>query len=147
MTNDLLEKYESFKAENPNKRIRDAAAEIDVSEADLVACQVGASVTRLENKAEEILSAIEPFGEVMALTRNGACVHERKGVYEGPKFHKMGKMNIGLFVNPDIDLRLFMDHWAHVFAVSEDTKVGLRRSLQFFDKSGDEAYEYIQNYI
>jgi len=147
MTNQLLEKYENFKAENAGKRIRDAADALGVSEADLVACQVGGSVTRLNNTPEEILSDIEPFGEVMALTRNGACVHERKGVYEGPKFHKMGKMNIGLFVNPDIDLRLFMDHWAHSFAVNEDTKAGPRRSIQFFDKSGTAIHKiYLTNH-
>lgn len=147
MTNNLLEKYVSFKANNPDKRIRDAAIQLGVSEAELVACQIGSSVIRLNNNAEEILSDIEPFGEVMALTRNGACVHERKGVYESPKFHKMGKMNIGLFVNPDIDLRLFMDHWAHIFAVSEDTKVGLRRSIQFFDKSGTAIHKiYLTNH-
>ncbi|MBL4740944.1 MAG: hypothetical protein JKY12_08105, partial [Sneathiella sp.] len=99
-----------------------------------------------DDKIEEILSSIEPLGEVMALTRNEACVHERKGVYAGPKFFGNGPMNMGLFVNEDIDLRLFMSHWTHVFALTEKTKVGDRNSLQFFDKSGAAIHKiYLTN--
>ncbi|MBE7636605.1 hemin-degrading factor [Sneathiella sp. P13V-1] len=146
-TQKLLQSYQKFQEENPGKRIRDAALNLGVSEAELVACQLGENIVRLENKPEEILSEIEPFGEVMALTRNQSCVHERKGVYEGPQFHTMGPMRTGLFVNPDIDLRLFMSHWSFIFAVTEDTKVGTRRSIQFFDKSGTALHKiYLTNH-
>jgi putative hemin transport protein len=72
----------------------------------------------------------------MALTRNEACVHERKGVYDNASFSRHGKMVMGLFVNPDIDLRLFMNHWKYSFAAVEQTRGGPRKSLQFFDKEG-----------
>ena len=122
-------------------RIRNAAEELGVSEGELIAAQTGAGVTRLIDDAEAILSALEPLGEVMALTRNENCVHERKGVYMNGSFSRMGPMAMGLFVNPDIDLRLFMNHWAFCFAVTEDSRVGPRKSLQFFDKSGQAVHK------
>jgi putative hemin transport protein len=135
------ELYETFKRENPEARIRDAATKLLVSEAELLICQLNGAVTRLNDTPEDILKTIEELGEVMALTRNHACVHERKGVYENPQFFTHGQMKTGLFVNPDIDLRLFMAHWAFAFAVEELTKAGLRQSIQFFDKTGDAIHK------
>lgn len=129
---ELKVRYELFKKENPKMRARDIANHLQVSEAQLLACRVGDGVTRLSDDMAEILQSLEPLGELMALTRNDDCVHERKGPYLGAKFFNHGNMNQGLFVNPDIDLRLFMDHWKFAFSVLE----GDRKSLQFFDKSG-----------
>ena len=44
------------------------------------------------------------LGYVMALTRNDYCVHERKGVYDNITFYE-GAHNMGVALNPDIDLR------------------------------------------
>lgn len=43
---------------------------------------------------------------------------------------------VGLVVGPDIDLRIFFQHWAFGFAVFEDTAVGFKNSFQFFDRQG-----------
>ena len=69
----------------------------------------------------------------MALTRNEHCVHERKGCYQNLGFN--GSM--GLAVNEEIDLRLFMHHWSSIFAVEE---AGCH-SLQFFDRWGAAAHK------
>lgn len=132
---ELKIRYEVLKKEEPELRARNAAEKLGVSEGQLIACQVGDNVIRLADYPEEILKSLEPLGELMALTRNEYCVHERKGEYLGAKFSKHGPMNQGLFVNPDIDLRLFMNHWKFCFAVTEN-KNSVRKSLQFFDKSG-----------
>jgi putative hemin transport protein len=50
-------------------------------------------------------------------------------------------MKQGLFVNPDIDLRLFMNHWHFSFAVIETSDKADRKSLQFFDKSGTAVHK------
>ncbi|MBL4906115.1 MAG: hypothetical protein JKX94_01580 [Sneathiella sp.] len=142
----LKTQYETLINNTPDMRARNAAEALKVSEAELVACQMGARATRLISQAEAILKKIEMLGEVMALTRNEACVHERKGIYENPQFFTHGKMQTGLFVNPDIDLRLFMSHWVHIFALVEKTKSGPRKSLQFFDKSGAALHKiYLTN--
>lgn len=132
----LKSQYTVLKQTQPNIRARDAAQQLGVSEAALLAAQVGKDVVRLVDDAEVVLRSVASLGEVMALTRNDACVHERKGVYDNASFSKHGPMSIGLFVNPDIDLRLFMNHWQYQFAVTEQTKTGPRKSLQFFGQDG-----------
>ncbi len=127
----LKEQYETFKAENPKVRIRDAAKQLGVSEVELVA--VEANNVALRPAFEDILKAIPSLGYVMALTRNDHAVHERKGVYTKAGFNG----HVGLVVNPDIDLRFFMDAWQFGFAVEE----GERRSLQFFDQAGNALHK------
>jgi putative hemin transport protein len=130
---ELKSQWETFRAENPKVRIRDAAKQLGTSEAELLATAVGTTVIRLKNEFQDILKAVEPLGKVMALTRNDYCVHERKGIYTNVSFS--GPM--GLAVNPDIDLRLFMFAWSSAFAVNE----GGRRSLQFFAKDGEAVHK------
>ncbi len=145
-TTELAQKYAALKAEKPDLRIRNAAQELGVSEGELIACRVGDQIIRLKNEPEDLLREMHSLGEVMALTRNESCVHERKGVYENAQFFTHGPMKTGLFVNPDIDLRLFMSHWVFTFAVSEESKAGLRHSIQFFDKSGTALHKiYLTN--
>lgn len=133
ITNTLKQQWDALKAENPHLRIRNAADKLGVSEAELLATQVGETVTRLKPEFTAILSEIESLGKVMALTRNEECVHERKGVYLNPDF---SNPHAGLFVNEDIDLRIFIGQWSKAFAVSEKSEHGDRKSLQFFGKDG-----------
>lgn len=125
---ELKNQWEAFKTENPKVRIRDAAKQLGTTEAELIATAVNETSTRLQDNFPDILKNVEALGHVMALTRNDHCVHERKGVYHNLSF--MGAM--GLAVNPDIDLRLFMSQWKSGFAVNEQG----RKSLQFFGKDG-----------
>ena len=125
--------WQEFKAQNPKTRIRDAANALNVSEAELVATGVGDSAVRLEPAWSDIMNALPQLGRVMALTRNESCVHERKGRYEDVQVN--GKM--GIVLGPDIDLRLFLSRWSHVFAVSENG----RRSVQIFDDAGQAVHK------
>ena len=133
VTNNLKSQWEKLKATSPNLRIRNAAEQLGVSEATLLATQVGETVTRLRPEFAEILSDIEKLEKVMALTRNEECVHERKGIYLNADF---SSPHAGLFVVEDIDLHIFLSHWAKAFAVSEKSEHGDRKSLQFFGKDG-----------
>jgi putative hemin transport protein len=128
----LKERYQEFKNENPKVRIRDAAKQLGVSEAELLATSVGENVIRLTGDFRELLKEIPSLGYVMALTRNESCVHERKGVYEKVSFNN----HVGLVLGEDIDLRLFMTHWKFGFAVKENNQ-----SLQFFDKNGEAVHK------
>ncbi len=129
LVNDLKEKWEALKAENPHLRIRNAAAELGVSEAELLVTNVGDGVTVLQPEFKDILTEAEQLGKVMALTRNDECVHERKGTYLNGDF---SSPHAQLFVGEDIDLRIFLNHWKFAFAVVE----GDKKSLQFFGKDG-----------
>lgn len=133
MTNSLKSQWEALKAENPHIRIRNAAEQLGVSEAELVATSIGETVTRLRPEFASILSEVETFGKVMGLTRNDECVHERKGVYLNPDF---SSPFAGLFVGEDIDMRIFLSAWDKAYAVAEKGDHGDRKSLQFFGKDG-----------
>lgn len=129
LVNDLKAKWEALKAENPHIRIRNAAAQLGVSEAELLVTGVGEGVTVLNPDFPAILTEAEQLGKVMALTRNDECVHERKGIYQNGDF---SSPHAQLFVGEDIDLRIFLNHWKFAFAVVE----GDKKSLQFFGKDG-----------
>jgi len=133
ITNTLKQQWETLKAENPHLRIRNAAEQLSVSEAELLATQVGETAVRLRPEFAAILTDVKTLGKVMGLTRNDECVHERKGVYLNPDF---SSPHAGLFVGEDIDLRIFLGHWAKAYAVSEKGEHGDRKSLQFFGKDG-----------
>lgn len=129
LVNDLKGKWEALKAENPHVRIRNAAAQFEVSEAELLVTGIGEGVTVLNPDFPGILTEAEKLGKVMALTRNDECVHERKGIYQNGDFTSP---HAQLFVGEDIDLRIFLNHWKFAFAVVE----GDKKSLQFFGKDG-----------
>jgi putative heme degradation protein/ABC-type hemin transport system ATPase subunit len=126
--NNLKQRYTEYKTENPKKRIREIATDLNVSEAELVATGIGETAIPLKKDFENLLKRVHDLGYVMALTRNEYCVSERKGVYEKISFTP----HAGLVLGEDIDLRLFMHTWQFGFAVNEND----RRSLQFFDKAG-----------
>lgn len=137
-TQTLKERWDTLKKENPRLRIRNAAEQLKVSEVELLALQIGDSTTRLRPEFQEILCEIEKLGKVMALTRNNECVHERKGVYANPDFTSS---HVGLFVNEDIDMRIFLSSWAKAFAVVENAGKTTRKSLQFFAEDGDAVHK------
>lgn len=139
--------WRDYRAAHPAVRIRDAAAALGVSEAELLASDCGHSVTPLARPAGktgwgEVIAALPTLGRVMALTRNEHCVHERHGVYREIGF--FGAM--GNVLGPDIDLRFFLKHWHFGFAVQEEEKDGTpKESLQFFDRDGSAVHKiYLQ---
>jgi len=131
-------------------RQRDIAQALGVSEGELVAARVGDNrrdasgsphdrVTRIDAGPRRIdfVRALQPLGRVMALTRNCACVHEKDGVYNNVD----GGDRMGLVLDPEIDLRLFLEHWQHVFAVEESGPRGRLRSLQIYDRWGEAVHK------
>src|SRR5690606_949224 len=136
----LTQRWAALRSEQPRVRIRDAAATLGVSEAELLATTVdGRSVVRLAPRFRELLKDVPALGKVMALTRNNDAVHERKGVYEDVSTGG----HAGLVVGPDIDLRLFVSDWTHGFALADTgtDDQAPRRSLQFFDAQGHSIHK------
>jgi len=129
ITNDLKTKWEALKAENPHLRIRNAAEQLGVSEAELLLTNIGNGTTVLNSNFAELLQEVVKLNKVMALTRNDECVHERKGIYLNPDFSNPHGQ---VFVGEDIDLRIFINSWKFGFSIVE----GDRKSFQFFGKDG-----------
>jgi len=125
----LRARYDAFVAGQPKARIRTLAAQMRVSEAELVAAGCGGiRATALKGPVQDIFKSLGSLGRVMALTRNNWCVHERHGRYEDIRAGK----TMGLVLGPDIDLRAFFGPWRYAWAVTDNG----RRSLQFFDAAG-----------
>jgi len=133
----LADRWTAYQQAHPKSRIRDAARALGSSEAALLATrntgEADSPVVVLAGDFKELLKQVPTLGRVMALTRNDSVVHERKGPYFDVSFQ--GPM--GLVLGEDIDLRLFMMHWQHGFAVSENG----RRSLQFFAADGEALHK------
>ncbi|WP_245990239.1 hemin-degrading factor [Tabrizicola piscis] len=127
----------ALRAENPKLRARDFAAQHAITEADLVAAHVGHGATAIVADPDRLLPWVGRLGEVMALTRNDHCVHERIGSYLDYRTGAFAAMVLG----PEIDLRVFGKHWVHAFAVEELGEDGPKRSLQVFDAAGDAVHK------
>ena len=127
----------AFRAENSSMRERDIAARLSVSEAALVAAEVGISAVRIDADANRFLKHIASLGEVMALSRNESAVHEKIGVYENIK----SGVQAAIVLGENIDLRIFPKRWTHAFAVTKTDGDQQKLSLQFFDKAGDAVHK------
>lgn len=127
----------AFQGENPKMRTRDQADTLGISEAQLVAASCGAGVMRIEAHPDRVMETAQKLGEVMALTRNPSCVHEKIGRYAN--YHP-GK-HAAMILTPEIDLRIFPAHWCHAFMVETAIENGTRRSLQVFDAAGDAVHK------
>lgn len=131
------------RADNPKMRERDFAQSLGISEADFVAAHCGlgddaaVSARRIRADVETLLARAPSLGEIMALTRNESVVHEKIGPFEKTFWGQHASMTLG----KQIDLRIFPRHWVHGFAVAKRDGDDVRRSLQFFDASGEAVHK------
>jgi putative hemin transport protein len=125
------------RVENAQMRERDLAAKLGISECEYVAAFCGAGAIRISADINTLLPELKSLGEVMALTRNESAVHEKIGVYDNAHVGERASMVLA----GDIDLRIFPSNWVHGFAVEKPDGENTRRSLQFFDASGDAVHK------
>jgi putative hemin transport protein len=127
----------AFRAENREMRERDIAAKLGISEAALIAAEVGITSIRIDADVNRFLARVGELGEVLALSRNESAVHEKIGVYENIKAGVQSAIVLG----ENIDLRIFPKRWAHGFAVTKIDGDQIKLSLQFFDKAGNAVHK------
>ncbi len=125
------------RSDKPKMRDRDLTDVLGIREAEVIAAELGNGVRRIVADPARLMPRIEALGEVMALTRNEWCVHERYGHYTG--FH--AGQHASMVLGPDIDLRISPKHWVHGFAVERDGPDGVRRSLHVYDAAGDAVHK------
>ncbi|KEO72144.1 hemin-degrading factor [Anditalea andensis] len=135
-TTRLSAAWEAIKLDEPKIRIRDAAKKLGVSEAELLATQVGQNVTVLSDKFSDMFLSMKAFGKVMSLTRNEGCVLEHKGTLQKISIHGDKPNQVATVIGP-IEQRVFFSSWKFGFAVVQDSPRGVMRSVQYFDKGGD----------
>jgi len=133
----LRDRLQELRRSKPAARMRDLANELGVSEGELVAASCGAEALRLDPRWQEFIPELPSLGEVMVLTRNESAVHEKDGTFA----------NIGFFgsmaqvVNHHVDLRIFLRHWQHLFAVEQQSHDRTLLSFQVFDGAGDAVHK------
>ncbi|PPD32667.1 MAG: hypothetical protein CTY19_11100 [Methylomonas sp.] len=128
----LHQAWQDLRASQPQLRIREAAAKLGVSEAELLATQCGKSVFKLLPEWPTILGSLTESDLLMALTRNDAVVHEKISAYS----ETTGCDDQYLISGTHLQLCLLLSHWQVGFAVTEDSPIGPRHSLQFFNHAG-----------
>jgi putative hemin transport protein len=131
------ETIRALRSENPKARARDFAAQHQITEAELVAAFAGHGTTPIVADPDRLIPWVGRLGDVMALTRNEHCVHERRGSYSDYRTGAFAAM----VLDREIDLRIFPKHWVHAFAVEEPGEDGPKRSLQVFDAAGDAVHK------
>ncbi len=140
----LATRWQALQDAKPQQRIRDAATELGVSEAQLVETLVGTTATRLDSEPGKLVHALVDVGRCMALTRNESAVSETKGTYGGVELGG----HAGQVIGHGVDLRVFLAHWKHSFAITEphpQQAGALRKSLHVFDASGTAVHKvYLQ---
>jgi putative hemin transport protein len=128
----LRQAWQALRESEPTLRARELAQRLGVGEGELVASRCGDGVTRLHGPWPSLIRALPMLGKVMVLTRNDSCVHEKKGSFANIDIGA----TMGVVLAEAIDLRLFLRHWQHGFAVAETSRGRLLHSLQFFDGDG-----------
>ena len=145
MLSTLRNRRDEILLAEPKLRSRDLALKLGISELELLTLDLGTSAAdqpiRLAGDFKALLAEIHRLGYVMALTRNAHVVHERKGVYNNVEFYE-GAHNMGVVVNPDIDLRLFMNEWVYGLAViMKRERAEDLHGLLFFDQYGEAVHK------
>ncbi|PRC93625.1 putative heme degradation protein [Solimicrobium silvestre] len=146
LSTDLQARYQKLKQQT-KIRVRDAAQQLGVSEAELVASGMNENVIRLDGPFHDLMARIHELGTVMALTRNESVVHEKDGIY----LNMSCQGEVGMALGAEIDLRIFYRHWHHGFAVIDmletEHETRAQRSLQFFDAQGTAVHKiYLRNH-
>lgn len=134
---ELQQSWRTFRNGNPCIRLGDAAEQLGVSEAELLAAGCGDTVTRLSTDWSQLVCGLYKLGPVTAQTRNAHAVHEKHGRYRNISIAG----NRGWVLGENIDLRLFLSHWHLGFAVEEEFDGKMCRSLQFFDQDGTAVHK------
>jgi putative hemin transport protein len=147
----LATRWSALRAEQPKLHPRDAAQQLGVSEAELVASSIGNGVTRLRDGSEAykaVYDRLYQLGQIKVITRNDNAVLERVGSVVQAKLNDDGRVIPGTgFAGGQIDLRFGVDNWRAAFAVVQPGREGkISRSLQFFDTHGNAVNKiYLDN--
>ena len=132
----LATAWNGIKNAKPGIRIREAAKELGVSEAELLATRVGKDVIRLKGPWPELLKSFPSMGRVMSLTRNDSCILEHKGPFQKVDVMGEGDRAMATIIGP-IESRVFFKAWHVAYAVTEEKSDRVLTSIQIFDRTGE----------
>lgn len=132
----LRTKWVALEQAQPGLRIREAACQLSVSEAQLLATTVGPDCIRLTGHWPDFLKRLPALGPVMSLTRNESCVLEHKGTFEEVSTFGRGQHHMGTVIG-FIETRVFFKNWHVGFATKQEKGDRILYGLQIFDPAGE----------
>lgn len=135
-TERLRAAWKGIQQAKPGIRIREAAADLGSSEAELLATTIGEDTVRLLGTWPDIAKRFPELGRVMSLTRNNGCILEHKGAFQKVNIFGNGVHTMGTVIGP-IESRIFFKAWHVAFAVRQRKEGKELVSLQVFDHSGE----------
>jgi len=136
-TAELLAAWEHARAQGLNNRA--AAAQLGVSEAELVASGCGRFTTRLRPDFSALLTRLPELGELKCIVRNAWAVLERAGEVRGVETDAVGARHVQA---DQFDTECRVALWRKGFALEEAAAHGTKLSLQFFTAEGVSAAKF-----
>ena len=133
----LLAAWAAARAESLNNRA--AAAQLGISEAQLIASACGTFVTRLRPDFAALLGELPALGEIKAIVRNPLTVLERAGVVESVTHTLTDLIRLAA---DRFHADCCLDLWRKAFSLEEQGPRGVKRSLQFFTDDGTSAAKF-----
>jgi len=147
----LSQRWTQLQQAQPRLHLREAARQLGVSEAELLASGANWQATRLKSDAQDIqvlYDRLAELGRIKAVIRNDDVMLERTGAVTPVRRDEQGRVvpGTGLAGGP-IDLRIGGVQWSSAFAVAQPGRDGKTlRSLQFFDQHGQAIHKiYLDN--
>ena len=129
---ELKQRWQALRESQSGLRIRDAAAQLGVSEAALLETRIDEGVKRLAVRIDALCAALPHLGTVMSLIRNESAVHEKDIAFPAG----VGSDGEIRFVSEEFALTLIPSTVAHAFYVEDANPKGPLRSIQLFDAAG-----------
>jgi putative hemin transport protein len=118
--------WRAHRLANPEMRAAEAAVDLGVSEAELVATGCGKTATRLTADWSDLVADLHRLGPVQVESRNDHAVHNVTGTYADVAAR-----------GDSLVLQYAFRNWSTGFAVVEDSLPG----LQFFDPHGTAVHK------
>jgi putative hemin transport protein len=119
---------------DPRVSMAEAAAELDVAEAELVASLCGSGALRLDGPFGDLVLTLPALGRVRSITRNPHASIETRGVYTAPEVGCAG-------VAGEIGARFLLEQWRYGYVLDEATAPDGDTTLVFYDARGQAVHE------
>ncbi len=136
-TPSLLQRWTALRENTGPRYLRDEAADLGVSEVELLVASRGSDARRLASTdIPALLDAMAALGQWRTMSRNQHAVIEETGAYRDIAFHGGAAQTVG-----DLELRIFPTRWSHIYAVPVTRGDAQRGSIQIFDRWGNSVHK------
>jgi putative hemin transport protein len=131
---DLTARWRRLREGDPFLSLGDAAARLDVVEAELLAAFCGDGALRLDGPFTDLVTALPTLGHVRAVTRNAHATIETRGTYPTPEVGCAG-------VAGEVGVRFLLDHWRYGYVLDGAASLDGITGFFFYDARGQAVHE------